>query len=511
MTFQSILYQEARAGVDAETAEAPDFFGDLNLDQVVDRILVGRREYNLEPFYHAPLHDVEAIRYRHEVFRDLENPALFESVRTLAGRMHAMREHLAQADKLYYKYQKESWFLAAVDIYCGAVNGLVDDLSRITLRSRGFRAFLTYATGYAGSERLASLALETKRLMAALASVTYCLLIRGSTITVRKCEGETDYSADVEATFAKFKQGAARDYRVDFHEFVDMNHVEAQVLEGVAHLYPDLFARLDDYCARNRNYLDGVIAAFDREVEFYLAYLEYMAIFKRQGLAFCYPQMSAHSQEICDYAGFDLALAYKLITDNASIVCNDFRLDGRERILVVSGPNQGGKTTFARAFGQIHHLASLGCPVPGQEARLFLFDRLFTHFEREEDLQNLRGKLEDDLVRMHDILEQATSDSVIIMNEIFTSTTLQDAVFLGKKTLERIIALGALCVCVTFLDELASLGEQMVSMVSTVVPENPAQRTFKILRRPAGGLAYALSIAEKYRLTYQDLKKRLVA
>lgn len=74
---------------------------------------------------------------------------------------------------------------------------------------------------------------------------------------------------------------------------------------------------------------------------------------------------------------------------------------------------------------------------------------------------------------------------------------------------EKIIALGALCVWVTFVDKLASFGPQTVSMVSTVVPDNPASRTFKILRRPADGLAYAMAIAKKHGLTYPSITRRI--
>jgi len=98
---------------------------------------------------------------------------------------------------------------------------------------------------------------------------------------------------------------------------------------------------------------------------------------------------------------------------------------------------------------------------------------------------------------------------VVVMNESFASTTLQDAASTGERVLDRMTRLGLLGVYVTFVDELASLNEACVSMVGTVVPDNPAERTYQVVRQPADGLAYAAAIAGKYRLTYQQLKERL--
>ncbi len=507
--FRSILFLDPVDPAAIDSREAPEFFVDLNLDQIVASITAGRDEYNLKPFFYAPLKSVDAVYYRYEVLRDLEDEALFGYVRSFADSMRSMRSHISQSEKLYYRRQKQAWFLDAVEVYCEALRRLHRDLATLDPRSRAFQSFRAFLKDYTESAEFLTLAADTEKLKRELSEIRYSLHIQGKRIKAAKYNSEPDYGADVLKTFEKFKQGAPREYRFEFHATHDMNHVEAAILDLVARLFPETFSFLDGYCDRHSAFLDPTIAAFDREVQFYMACLECAARFNHAGVPLCHPTVSDQSKEIYAHDAFDLALADRLIRNKGTVVTNDFHLKSPERIFVVSGPNQGGKTTFARTSGQLHYLAAIGCPVPAREAKLFLFDKLFTHFEREEDIQNLTGKLEDELLRIRRILESATPNSILIMNESFLSTTLNDALFLSKQIMERIVALDMLCVSVTFLDELASLSDTTVSMVSTVHPEDPALRTFKIIRKPADGLAYAAAIAEKHRLSYTSVRSRI--
>lgn len=506
--FHSILFADPDSEDDALELAGEDFLRDLQIDQLIDLVIQGEDRHDLRPLFLAPLTTVEGIRFRQEVLQDLENAGLRGHVEAFGRAMGEMHDQVDVAGKIHYQQQRRALFLDAAGTYCRAAETLGRALQDTSPPSPGFQGFRRELAQYLNSSAFRELKTDVGRLKADLALVEYCVSVSGAQVTVSRFNDQSDYTQEIEDHFRRFRQGDVKDYRRKWRSMLEMDHVEAAILDRVAQLFPGQFRALESFCATYSDFPAPLLTRFDREVRFYLRYVDFAARLQAGGLAFCYPGFSG-SKALSAENTFDSVLATKLFHEQSPVVVNDVKLQGTERILVVSGPNQGGKTTYARTIGQLHYCARLGLTVPGSRATLLLPDVILTHFERGENTADLRGKLKDDLIRIKEVLDRATPESLVIMNETFTSTTLADAVELGSRVLRQMMDRDLVCICVTFVEELSRLGPSTVSMTSSVNPEDPIQRTFKIVRSPATGKAHALVLAEKYGLTTSQLRKRI--
>lgn len=135
------------------------------------------------------------MTYRHEIMRDLEDDVVLPNIASFSDHMRTMREYLQRAEKAYYDHEKRRWFLNAVAVYCGAVDGLRPDLDRLAVASQGMLAFRAYLTEYVASPEFTRLVTDTHTFIADLSAIRYSLLIRGNAVTVRPFAVEADYSA----------------------------------------------------------------------------------------------------------------------------------------------------------------------------------------------------------------------------------------------------------------------------------------------------------------------------
>ena len=507
--FYSILWRSPEEEHAHAADRQPDCFPDLRLDQVVHAALRDPSEVMLEFCFWRPLQQVDAVVWRQATVRDLQREPLHHCVDDFCTSIRSMREMQERAQEYDIAPARARWLLDAALVVADACDALHDGLHNTMPVAPALLALLAHLHGLISSKAYRDWTQTARQLSVELAALRYTVHIDGGTVTVRHCRDETDYAAEIAHVFARFNNPVVRDEAPLRDGYRRINHVHAAILERVALLFPEVFARLADFAASHADMLDPLLERFDREVRFYRAYQRLIAPLRNAGLAFDLPQMDAQDRQEHAEDTFDLALARQRMAAGERMVSNDLHLEAGERCIVVTGPNNGGKTTFARTFGQLHYLARLGLPVPGRNVRLFLCDAIHTHFERQEQGDATRGKLQDDLLRMRDILRKATPRSVVILNEVFSSTTANDALGLARRIMGQLAARGVIAVYVTFLTELSRFDTHTVSMVSTVDDDDPTARTFKIVRRAADGRSYAMTLAAKYGVTRAQLLERI--
>ena len=191
-----------------------------------------------------------------------------------------------------------------------------------------------------------------------------------------------------------------------------------------------------------------------------------------------------------------------LLARGGTVVPFDLALGGEERTLLISGPNTGGKTVLLKALGLIAAMTQAGIPAPvGPESSVALFDDIFADIGDEQSIEASLSTFSAHLRNLGEILERATDDSLVLMDELGAGTDPTEGAALGGAILEELTKRGTLTVATTHLGALKQLSTESPAIVNAslqfdAVALAPTYRLIKGIP----GRSYGLGIARRLRL-----------
>ena len=290
-------------------------------------------------------------------------------------------------------------------------------------------------------------------------------------------------------------------------------NVPRQMDSAASMLTSRIARRLRDTLGQYLNVSVKEIADLIPELVFYTRWAEYIEKKQKQGWKFCKPQVRKARERA---AGMEARGFYnlKLMAGEKpeNVVPNDLVFDPVKRVYVLTGANRGGKTTVTQAVGQLFVLAQSGIPVPAESFRYDPADRVLTHFPADEDKTLDLGRLGEECRRFRELFVSATPDSLLLLNETFSTTSFEEGYFIAADAVRAILGKGTRTIYNTHMHKLAQDLDTVINTggaegkaISLVAETKEGKHSFRVVIAPPEGQSFARDIAEKYGVTYESL------
>ncbi len=494
--------------------------------------------------------DPAVLTYRQDVLEDLwQHPALADRLEILLPDISALDAYRSSVDRQRSTLQDVTWRLGELEQLVTCVSGLSEVFDQVggQLQAQGWLMLRDRVSHIAQDEVYLNLTRELPEMLDTIrskASVTIGINLDNRLRPVATTLISVNDQPFTSSSFIDRLLGRkAEDYKGlgPLHSVaaleVERNPLgldpQAQPINPMlVPLFRDLAKVLETVCRpivrTLRRYItlqSSFIAGVSGEMAFYLAAVRLMQQLRAHGLSWCRPDIVPMSERICELQnGYNLNLALHLMNQaevDATVVKNDVRMDKNGRILILTGPNQGGKTTYVQMVGLCQILAQLGLWVPATGARISPVNSLYTHYPIEESSAKATSRFGDEAQRLSDIFTGATRHSMILLNESLASTNSGESLYIAQDLVRILRRMGARAIFATHLHELAAgvatLNEQtpgdslVMSLVASRIESGAdgAQRSYKILPGQPMGRSYAREIASKYGIGYEQLMSRL--
>ena len=238
-----------------------------------------------------------------------------------------------------------------------------------------------------------------------------------------------------------------------------------------------------DSVAQSADHVKSFFSMLRVELAFYLGCLNLHDILAGKGESVCFPQPLAADQLTLTAEGiYDVCLTLQL---ENRVVGNEVNADGKS-LVMITGANQGGKSTLLRSIGLVHLMMQAGMFVGARSFRAGVCNGVFTHYKREEDTAMESGKLDEELRRMSEIVGQITRHSILLCNESFASTNEREGSEIARQVVRAMLHKQIKVFFVTHMYDLAhSLHAQQLDNALFLRAERQpgGQRTFKLVER----------------------------
>jgi DNA mismatch repair ATPase MutS len=246
---------------------------------------------------------------------------------------------------------------------------------------------------------------------------------------------------------------------------------------------------------QSAEHIGNFFALLGRELAFYVGCLNLSETLAARSLPFSLPGISEAPGNRSWEGLYDTGLA---LTKEGTIVGNTFSAKDT-RLYIITGANQGGKTTFLRSIGQAQLMLQCGMIVGAKHFSGPIRCGLFTHFKKEEDTAMTSGKFEEELSRMHGIAERLSPGALVLFNESFSATNEREGSEICRQITEALIDSGIEVFSVTHLSPYAhSFSKRDGVQFLRAQRLASGDRTFRIVSGEPLPTAFGQDIWNKY-------------
>lgn len=506
MSFQSILYADTSPEM---VQKAPAFFQDLQLDYLLNLIEHSVKGYVIRPYYYTLPGSKSLIQYRQQVCKDLLDEALNSCVRQFCFQLQKSRRSHELSLQCEEAIQKASYHLEAASLYWNSLLTFEKGLASCTPSSDGIIALREYVKKHIAECRERGFDQAVERAENFFSQVRFRLTIEQDRITItEETESAGDYLQELSDILRFEDETMENSLSGIFPNALEPSYLETTLIKILKKSNPGIFDAIRNFHQTFPDFYSNELLCFEKEVQFYLSFLEFKGKTEALGYPLHTPRISAEN-EFSGAGVYDLALVWKNANRNYTVIANDFCWRKTPSFFVVTGPNQGGKTTFARSMGQAVYLAMMGLYTNASALILPYFNGILTHFEAEEQIQSNSGKLKEEINRLAPMMQQENKNQFVILNELFTTATTYDALIMGKKVMAHFLQKDCYGIYVTHIQELAEETDSIISLVAQVEVGEDQKRTYRMMPMKAQGYGYSDSLVKQFRLTYEELIRRL--